>query len=108
METRCFTEEPLKAEGAFGRVVSASLGAAIRPGHRRRIQGPFGRNFLRAGETGRLILAGSGAGFAPVWGIACMAPLEDSTRPIVMIAGARRLFALYMRAVLEKLALGPT
>jgi 3-phenylpropionate/trans-cinnamate dioxygenase ferredoxin reductase subunit len=86
-----------------GRVTSA-LGTAIRPGHRLRVEGPFGRAFLRSGGTGRLILAGSGTGFAPIWAIACMALREYRDRPIVMIAGARRLSALYMTPALAQLA----
>ena len=68
------------------------------------MEGPFGRAFLRTGEKGRLILAGSGTGFAPIWAIACMALHEDRDRPIVMIAGARRLSALYMKPALAQLA----
>jgi len=89
-----------------GRVTSA-LGTSIRPGHRLRIQGPFGRAFLRPGGRGRLILAGSGTGFAPIWAIACMALRESRDRPIVVIAGARRLPALYMTPVLALLARMP-
>jgi 3-phenylpropionate/trans-cinnamate dioxygenase ferredoxin reductase subunit len=89
-----------------GRVTSA-LGTSIRPGHRLRIQGPFGRAFLRPGGRGRLILAGSGTGFAPIWAIACMALRESRNRPIVVIAGARRLAALYMTPVLALLARMP-
>jgi CDP-4-dehydro-6-deoxyglucose reductase, E3 len=84
--------------------VSSCLGTSIRPGHRLRMQGPFGRAFLRPGGTGRLILAGSGTGFAPIWAIACMALREYRDRPIVMIAGARRLSALYMKPALAHLA----
>lgn len=86
-----------------GRVTSA-LGTSIRPGHRLRVQGPFGRAFLRPGGRGRLILAGSGTGFAPIWAIACMALRESRDRPIVVIAGARRLPALYMTPALALLA----
>jgi CDP-4-dehydro-6-deoxyglucose reductase, E3 len=84
--------------------VSSCLGTTIRPGHRLRIEGPFGRAFLRSGGGGRLILAGSGTGFAPVWAIACMALRENRNRPIVMIAGARRLPALYMTPALARIA----
>jgi len=84
--------------------LSSCFGTAIRPGHRLRIQGPFGRAFLRPGGRGRLILAGSGTGFAPIWAIACMALNEYRDRPIVMIAGARRLSALYMTPALVLLA----
>jgi 3-phenylpropionate/trans-cinnamate dioxygenase ferredoxin reductase subunit len=68
------------------------------------MEGPFGQAFLRSGRRGRLILAGSGTGFAPIWAIACMALREYRDRPIVMIAGARRLPALYMTPALALLA----
>jgi 3-phenylpropionate/trans-cinnamate dioxygenase ferredoxin reductase subunit len=84
--------------------VSSCLGTTIRPGHRLRVQGPFGRAFLRPGGKGRLILAGSGTGFAPIWAVACMALRENRERPIVVIAGARRLSALYMKPALALLA----
>jgi 3-phenylpropionate/trans-cinnamate dioxygenase ferredoxin reductase subunit len=87
--------------------VSSALGAAIRPGHRLRIQGPYGRAFLRTGGAGRLILAGSGTGFAPIWAIACMALRENRDRSVVVIAGARRLSALYMTPALVLLARMP-
>lgn len=86
-----------------GRLTSA-LGTAIRPGHRLRMQGPYGHAFLRPGGSGRLILAGSGTGFAPIWAIASVALRESRDRPIVVIAGARRLPALYMTPVLAQLA----
>jgi len=84
--------------------VSSCLGTTIRPGHRLRMQGPFGRAFLRPGGRGRLILAGSGTGFAPIWAIARMALNEYRDRPIVVVAGARRLSALYMTPALVLLA----
>src|SRR5579883_2622410 len=84
--------------------VSSALGSSIRPGHRLRVQGPFGRAFLRPGGKGRLILAGSGTGFAPIWAITCMALRENRDRPIVVIAGARRLSGLYMRRALGLVA----
>jgi CDP-4-dehydro-6-deoxyglucose reductase, E3 len=94
----------LNVKRVRGGRVSSLLGTAIRPGRRMRIEGPFGRAFLRPGGHGRLILAGSGTGFAPIWAIACMALRENRDRPIVMIAGARRLAALYMTPVLAQLA----
>jgi 3-phenylpropionate/trans-cinnamate dioxygenase ferredoxin reductase subunit len=84
--------------------LSPNFGTRIRPGHRLRVQGPFGQAFLRPGGQGRLILAGSGTGFAPVWAIAVMALRENRDRPIVIIAGARRLPALYMTPALALVA----
>lgn len=97
----------LNVKRVRGGRVSTALGTDIRPGHRLRIQGPYGHAFLRPGGTGRLILAGSGTGFAPIWAIACMALRESRTRPIVLIAGARRLSALYMKPALIQLARMP-
>jgi CDP-4-dehydro-6-deoxyglucose reductase, E3 len=94
----------LNVKRVRGGRVSSSLGTSIRPGHRLRMEGPFGQAFLRSGRRGRLILAGSGTGFAPIWAIACMALREYRDRPIVMIAGARRLPALYMTPALALLA----
>jgi len=86
-----------------GRVTTA-LGTAIRSGHRLRMEGPFGQAFLRPGGRGRLVLAGSGTGFAPIWAIICMALRENPDRPIVVLAGARRLSGLYMRRALGLVA----
>lgn len=94
----------LNVKRVRGGRVSSALGTGIRPGHRLRMQGPFGQAFLRPGGRGRLILAGSGTGFAPVWAIAVMALRENRNRPIVVIAGARRLQALYMTPALALLA----
>jgi len=84
--------------------ISSSLGTAIRPGHRLRMHGPFGHAFLRHGGIGRLVLAGNGTGFAPIWAIACRALSENWDRPIVVIAGARSIAALYMTSALALLA----
>ena len=84
--------------------VTPCLGKTIRPGHRLRMQGPFGHAFLRAGGTGRLVLAGSGTGFAPIWIVACMALRENRDRPIALIAGARNEAALYMKPALAQLS----
>ncbi len=86
-----------------GRVTTA-LGSGIRPGHRLRIQGPYGHAFLRPGGTGRLILAGSGTGFAPIWAIAAMALRESRNRPMVIVAGAKKVQQLYMAPILAQLA----
>ena len=94
----------LNVKRVRGGRVSTAFGTSIRPGHRLRMEGPFGQAFLRPGRRGRLILAGSGTGFAPIWAIACMALREHRDRPIVMIAGARRLSALYMTPALALLA----
>jgi CDP-4-dehydro-6-deoxyglucose reductase, E3 len=97
----------LNVKRVRGGRVSPAFGTRIRPGHRLHVQGPFGQAFLRPGGRGRLILAGSGTGFAPVWAIAVMALRENRDRPIVMIAGARRLPALYMTPALALLSRMP-
>lgn len=94
----------LNVKRVRGGRLSPYLGTTIRPGHRLRMQGPFGHAFLRAGEAGRLILVGSGCGFAPIWSVACMALREKKDRPMVMIAGARRMDALYMKPALARLS----
>jgi CDP-4-dehydro-6-deoxyglucose reductase, E3 len=94
----------LNVKRVRGGRVSSCLGTTIRPGHRLRMQGPYGRAFLRPGGKGRLILAGSGTGFAPIWALACTALRENRDRPIVVIAGARKLSALYMTPALALLA----
>jgi len=94
----------LNVKRVRGGRVSNAIGTSIRPGHRLRMQGPFGHAFLRPEGKGRLILAGSGTGFAPIWAIACMALRESRDRPIVMIAGGRRLSALYMKPALAQIA----
>jgi 3-phenylpropionate/trans-cinnamate dioxygenase ferredoxin reductase subunit len=94
----------LNVKRVRGGRVSPCFGTRIRPGHRLQVQGPFGQAFLRPGGQGRLILAGSGTGFAPVWAIAVMALRENRDRPIVMIAGGRRSSALYMTPALALLA----
>lgn len=50
---------------AQGRVTS-HLGTRIGVGHRVSVTGPFGHAYLRPGNTRRLVLIGSGTGFAPI------------------------------------------
>jgi 3-phenylpropionate/trans-cinnamate dioxygenase ferredoxin reductase subunit len=94
----------LNVKRVRGGRVSPFLGTTIRPGHRLRMEGPYGHAFLRAGESGRLILVGSGVGFAPIWAVACMALRENRNRPIILIAGARRADALYMKPALGRVS----
>jgi NAD(P)H-flavin reductase len=97
----------LQVQGVVGGDVSAALGSAIREGHSVRIKGPFGKAFLRPGSESRLVLASSGAGFAPVWSIAAAALRENRRRRIVVVAGARTLQSLYMVKALCLLARCP-
>jgi 3-phenylpropionate/trans-cinnamate dioxygenase ferredoxin reductase subunit len=97
----------LQVQGIVGGDVSAALGSAIREGHPVRIKGPFGTAFLRPWSESRLVLASSGAGFAPVWSIAVAALRENQRRRIVIVAGARTLQSLYMVKALCLLARFP-
>ena len=87
--------------------VSSQIGRDIRAGHPVAIEGPFGSAFFREGKTGRLILASSGTGFAPIWSVACAALRENPLRPIHVIAGVRTDDTIYMSAALERLVRFP-
>jgi CDP-4-dehydro-6-deoxyglucose reductase len=84
--------------------VSPKLGVSIRPGHRLRVEGPFGHAFLREGQSGRLVLVAGGTGFAPMWSIAYAALKENPARPIVLIAGSRTIDALYVVPALTRIS----
>lgn len=86
-----------------GGIVSAALGDAIRVGHKVSIRGPFGSAFLRH-QTEPLILASSGAGFAPIWAMAVASVLGQPTRPLLVVATASRASHLYMRGAVNWLA----
>ena len=87
--------------------VSGALGRTIRPGHRVRLDGPFGSAYLRPFGESRLVLVAGGTGFAPVWSIAEAAIRTQPRRELVLIAGARTLRSLYMVPALCRLALFP-
>jgi NAD(P)H-flavin reductase len=91
------------AQGA----VSSALGNDIVVGHRVRLSGPFGDAYLRPGHRGRIILVGSGTGFAPIWSVAVAAVLEQPERELVVLAAARSLQSLYMHRALCRLARFP-
>jgi 3-phenylpropionate/trans-cinnamate dioxygenase ferredoxin reductase subunit len=80
--------------------VSSQIGAAIRPGARVKVRGPFGNAWLRRG-TGPLVLVSSGTGWAPIWSIAIAARLGQPERPITIIASASNPANLYMRQSLQ-------
>jgi len=86
-----------------GGAVSSHIGRAINVGHKVHVQGPFGSAFFRPG-AGRLILVAGGTGFAPLWPIAVTARRDNPDRTIVLIWGARRYSAIYMRDVIERLS----
>ena len=77
-------------------LVSANIGKIIKRGHRLIIDGPFGHAFLRPQQSNRLILVGTGTGFAPVWAICDAALKENPARDIVVVTGARTIASLYM------------
>ena len=76
--------------------LSPNFGTAIRAGHHLTIEGPYGHAFFRPGQSGRLVVVGSGTGFAPVWAVANAALLENPRREMVIIGSARDLKSLYM------------
>jgi NAD(P)H-flavin reductase/ferredoxin len=84
--------------------VSAKLGSRIRPGHSVSLEGPFGSAFLRSDAGRRLVLVASGTGFAPIWAIAEASVRIQPNRPLLLIAGARRLSSLYMTPALRRLS----
>ena len=81
--------------------VTPHLGHTIKPGHAVSIEGPLGHAFLRPGRTGRLVLIGSGTGFAPVWAVAAAALRENAARQVVLVAASRRLSSFYMGPALN-------
>ncbi len=81
--------------------VTPQLGKTILPGHTVAIEGPFGHAFLRPGLDNRLILVGSGTGFAPVWAVAAAALRENPLRSIVLMAVSRKATGFYMAPALE-------
>ncbi len=81
--------------------VTPQLGQTIPVGHPVAIEGPFGQAFLRPGLDNRLVLVGSGTGFAPIWAVAATALRENPHRPIVLLAASRTTGAFYMAPALE-------
>ena len=81
-------------------IVSGQLGKAIRPGHAAHVQGPFGATYLRAGE-GPLVLVAGGAGWAPIWALACSARASQRNRELMVVAGSRDVDNLYMLPSLQ-------
>jgi NAD(P)H-flavin reductase/ferredoxin len=87
--------------------VSSALGRAIRPGHRVKLNGPFGSAYLRPGLLNRLVLVASGTGFAPIWSIAIAALREHPQRKLAVVVGAKTVDSLYMVSALCRLARYP-
>jgi CDP-4-dehydro-6-deoxyglucose reductase, E3 len=80
--------------------VTQHLGRTIKAGHRVEIEGPYGHAFLRPALTNRLVLVGSGTGFAPIWALAAGALRENPSRDIVLIAASRTADSFYMNPAL--------
>jgi NAD(P)H-flavin reductase/ferredoxin len=87
--------------------VSGAFGRSIRPGHKVKIIGPYGSAYFRPGNSNRLVLVGSGTGFAPIWSIAHAALCEMPDRELVVIAAAKKRDSLYMGRALVRLAAFP-
>jgi NAD(P)H-flavin reductase len=81
--------------------VSQSLGGAIKRGHCLTIEGPFGHAFLRPQQIKRLVLVGTGTGFAPIWAVCDAALKENPARDIVIVTGGRTTASLYMWPALD-------
>lgn len=79
------------------------LGREIQPGHPVTLNGPFGTAYFRPDLENRLILIGSGTGFAPIWSIAEAAIAENPNRRIVVICAAKTLSSLYMAPAFRRL-----
>jgi NAD(P)H-flavin reductase/ferredoxin len=84
--------------------VTPHLGTRIRVGHKVTIDGPFGSAFLRPGLENRLILVGSGTGFAPIWAVAAAALADNRQRRIELVAASRSAETFYMLPALEAAA----
>ncbi|WP_170937037.1 MULTISPECIES: 2Fe-2S iron-sulfur cluster binding domain-containing protein [Rhodomicrobium] len=116
---RCFSPTapmtPEKSDGGIrlhvrvvpGGRVSSSFGGQIAIGHPVRLEGPFGTAYLRPNLPNRLVLIGSGTGFAPIWAIAEAALLENPLRKIVMIPAAKTYESLYMGPAARRLRYHP-
>ena len=79
-----------------GGLVSSAIGDKIRRGHPVTFNGPFGSAYFRPGMGNRLVLVGSGTGFAPILAIADAAIEENPWREMVVIAAAKTMPSLYM------------
>ena len=94
----------LQVKRVRGGRVTPELGRGIQQGHAVGIEGPFGHAFLRPGLGKRLVLVGSGTGFAPVWAVAAAALRENPARPMALIAASRKAAAFYMTPALAQLS----
>ncbi len=85
-------------------LVSSWLHDEVQVGSSLTLQGPHGSCFYVGGKSDQtLILAGTGTGLAPLWGIARDALTQGHYGDIHLFQGALSSHRLYMRAELEKL-----
>jgi len=85
--------------------MSTWLKTEAKPGASVRVQGPSGNCFYVAGKPEQpLLLAGTGTGLAPLYGIAQDALANGHTGPIVLYHGARNPSGLYLIQELKELA----
>ena len=88
-----------------GGAMSGWLRAEARPGDAVRIQGPAGECFYVSGRPEQpLLLAGTGTGLAPLYGIVRDALEEGHAGPIWLFHGARNPRGLYLVEELRELA----
>ena len=88
-----------------GGAMSGWLRTEARPGDAVRIQGPAGECFYVPGRPEQpLLLAGTGTGLAPLYGIVRDALEEGHTGPIWLFHGAREPRGLYLVEELRELA----
>jgi NAD(P)H-flavin reductase/ferredoxin len=88
-----------------GGAMSGWLRTEARPGDEVRIQGPAGECFYVPGRPEQpLLLAGTGTGLAPLYGIARDALAEGHTGPLWLFHGAREPRGLYLVEELRELA----
>jgi CDP-4-dehydro-6-deoxyglucose reductase len=88
-----------------GGAMSTWLCSEARPGDEVRLQGPAGECFYLPGRPEQpLLLAGTGTGLAPLYGIVRDALAEGHTAPIWLFHGAREPRGLYLVEELKGLA----
>ncbi len=89
------------ANGQF----STWAGDELQPGTELNIQGPFGDCFYSASHSAQpMLLAATGTGLAPLYGIARDALQQGHQAPIYLFAGARNPAGLYLLDELQALA----
>jgi len=84
--------------------MSRWLADQARPGDRVTIQGPSGHCFYVPGKPDQeLVLAGTGTGLAPLYGLAQEALRQGHSGPITLFHAARNPTGLYLEATLREM-----